>query len=100
MAQMIGTRATVFGTFDTMYRLSAPLADCYPDWRNVFVQLRDNGERAIMRARAYETEHAGVWAPVPPQQGSSWIACFQPLSARDLAMADAEIAAAHGNWSA
>lgn len=99
MAQMIGTRATVYGTFDTMYRLSAPLADCFPDWRNVFVQLRDNGERAIMRGRAYETEHAGVWAPVPQQQGS-WIACFQPLSARDLAMAEAEISAAHGNWSA
>lgn len=97
MAQIIGTRATVYGTVETMYRLSAPLADCYPDWRNVFVQLRDNGERHIMRGQGYETEQAGIWSAVPR---GSWIACFQPLTARDLAMAEAEIAAAHGNWSA
>lgn len=100
MAQMIGTRACVYGAIETMYRLSAPLADCYPAWRNVFVQLRDNGERSIMRARAYETAEAGIWAPIPGQQGPSWIACYQPLTARDLAMVESEIAAAHGNWSA
>lgn len=97
MAQIIGMRATVYGTVETMFRLSVPLADCYPDWRNVFVQLRDNGERFIHRGWGYQTCE-GDWLAVLP--GCTWLACCSPLSARDLAMAEAEIAAAVGNWSA
>ncbi len=96
MAQLIGTRSTSYGATETMYRLSVPLADCAPDWRNVFVQLRDNGDRHIHRAHGY-VSNDGNWYSIPR---GSWIACFQPLTARDLALVESEIAAVHGNWSA
>lgn len=98
MARMIGVRPIVWGDgYETMYRLSKPLADCAPDWRTVFVRNEAGaGRQTVMRGRAYERSD-GSWAPVPT---GSWIACFSPLSARDLATCNAEIAAVHGNWSA
>jgi len=79
-----------------MYRLSRPLQDVAPECRNVYVQLREDGERHIWRAAAYQ-DADGQWRPVPR---GSWTACFSTRTARDLALIEAEIAACHGNWSA
>jgi hypothetical protein len=95
--QLIGTQTTAVGCVETMYRLALPLVDHAPDWRNVFVQLRPNGDRRIMRGRAYETQHAGEWKPIPK---GSWTACFSGLTEREIAYCEAEISAVHGNWSA
>ena len=74
----------------TLYRLSAPLQDCWPAWRNVMVNVRhETGERTISRAWAYEKPD-GTWAAVPGD--SSWLACYCPLTERDLAFVESEIA--------
>src|SRR5580704_2324233 len=90
MATIIGTRTTAWSGTETAYRLSVPLNDCYPPWRNVVVQERPNGERHVMRCKGYERAD-GSWAAIPPQQGS-WIACCNPLTTRDLALVESEVA--------
>ena len=91
MATKLGARTKPDGTTETVYRLSAPLLDCWPEWRNVVVQARPSGERTISRAWAYESAD-GAWRATPG--GGSWVACFSPLSERDNAFAEREIAGA------
>ena len=87
--------ATIIGTqnnpnssgLDIAYRLSVPLQDCYPDWRNVMVRVRPNGERQILRCKGYQKAD-GSWSSIP---GRDWIACFSPLTAHDLELVEREI---------
>ena len=89
-ATFIARRVTTHGRVETVYRLSRPLEDVSPPWRNVILREYPTGARTLSRAAAYERSD-GSWAPVP---NGSWIACYSPLSERDAAFALAEIAEA------
>jgi len=82
----IGYRAEPWVT-ETMWRLSEPLADVWPESRNILVQVRPNGHRSILRGAAYQRAD-GEWSAVPR---GSWVRCFSPLTARDRALVEREI---------
>ena len=87
-AEYLGTRQVHNGAKQSLYRLSAPLLDVYPESRNVVVIECVNGDRIILRGKAYKST-SGKWRPIPTS--GSWIRCYSSLSARDLAFAQTEI---------
>lgn len=83
----MGDRATFIATAEygasvrTLYRLPRPFQDRAPDRHYVMVNVHPCGRRAL---------HVGCNSRDPFE----WLACYQPLSERDLAYAEACIAAA------
>ncbi len=76
-AELIGTRAPCWGGTEAVYRLSAPLLDCWPAWRNILVQYRADGSRRVLRGLAWQ-DASGTWRTLPAMVGS-WVACYAPL---------------------
>ena len=88
-ATYLGERLTSYDAHEIVYRLTRPLPSYGPDWFTIMVQTRANGTRRVHRANSYQKAD-GTWSVCPGT--GSWIACFHPIPAPDMALIESEIA--------